>query len=319
MALSKSLHEADDASEQPQTIVSTFVASDTGRRRFSVRGMTSKASSSRRNRECQVCGQALPSASRGVMCRACYQRVRKQTVACVCANCGVAFERPLYVHEHALRLGCTDAYCSKACSRAHHAVKHAKICAHCRQPMPGQRNRLYCSPACRAAVRPVKLIGCRFCGLMFTPRSHRTQFCSQVCANAAHSERMRGAGNSHFKTGTSYAKWFAEMRSLILERDKHRCIACQCAEQTSEVLWLGQMVTRSNLVIHHINEQPTDNTPDNLVTLCKTCHAVHHKSKTTPWPWFATYAQEASRSMTSKWKAVTTSLQTVYSSITVIS
>jgi len=32
-------------------------------------------------------------------------------------------------------------------------------------------------------------------------------------------------------------------------------------------------------VVHHIDENPANNAQENLITLCSTCHAVHHKSK----------------------------------------
>lgn len=123
---------------------------------------------------------------------------------------------------------------------------------------------------------------------------------------------MRGTGNSHYRDGTSYAKWFAEMRPLILDRDQRRCVVCHTPEVVAPLLWRGQIVQRSNLIVHHINEDVRDNTPQNLVTLCKTHHAVHHKSQTTPWPWFATYATVVSASMISRWKAATTSLRKAY-------
>lgn len=137
-----------------------------------------------------------------------------------------------------------------------------------------------------------------------------------MCADAAHADRMRGSGNAHFKDGTSYATWFADMRPLILERDQHRCVTCGAPETATPITWRGQQVMRTTMTIHHISEDVTDNTPENLVTLCKTCHAVHHKSKATPWPWFAAYALAASLSMTSKWTAATTSLRMVYSPTT---
>lgn len=35
-----------------------------------------------------------------------------------------------------------------------------------------------------------------------------------------------------------------------------------------------------NLHVHHLNENPADNRPDNLVTLCQRCHtSIHQKSK----------------------------------------
>ena len=111
--------------------------------------------------------------------------------------------------------------------------------------------------------------------------------------------RMIGAGNSHYKTGTSYAEWFRRMRPLIRERDK----VCRVCLQPGRV-------------VHHINYQPPDCRPENLILLCASCHIVHHKSKRTPFPWFASYAENATLSMTSRWEATVTSLQARFSSTT---
>ncbi|WP_368656285.1 HNH endonuclease [Streptomyces viridosporus] len=70
------------------------------------------------------------------------------------------------------------------------------------------------------------------------------------------------------------------------------------------------------MIVHHLDEDPANNRVENLILLCYTCHAVHHKSAVTPYPWFAEYTRRASESMTSKWKATATSLLTVYSSTT---
>jgi hypothetical protein len=275
-------------------------------------------SSAQHPRRCPICGaEKLPEST---MCRPCYQRLRRETVTLECAQCKTPFQRVRYQHDRAVKRGNTDTYCSRTCSNAHHAVKHAPICQWCGNGMPGNRGRKYCSPACQKAARPLRAMperGCHCCGLVFQPKTTRQQFCSNQCADTMHAARMRGAGNPHYKTGTSYAKWFTEMRPLILERDRHQCVVCKVAEVLRPITWRGQTVQRSNLVIHHINEDVTDNTPQNLVALCKTCHARHHKSKTTPWPWFDVYAKAASQSMTSRWRAVTTSLQTAYSSTTV--
>ena len=111
---------------------------------------------------------------------------------------------------------------------------------------------------------------CSICGTEFQLKSSRTAYCSRACANKAHSRRMRGPGNSHYKTGTSYANWFREMRPVILERDQYACAVCGKTEK---------------LVVHHVDHIPKYNEAHNLITLCSTCHMVHHKSKVSPFPW----------------------------------
>lgn len=213
---------------------------------------------------------------------------------------------------------CQHLYCSPECMATGIGnTLRTRTCVVCGGP--AKRNgAATCSPDCLAKYRARNHIekGCPQCGLMFRPKGSRTQYCSRDCANQAHALRMIGRGNSHFKTGTSYAKWFRSMRPLILQRDGEKCVACS---ETPVIAYVrnGKPVQKSGLVIHHLNEKPWDNTAENLITLCFTCHAVHHKSSVTPFPWFAEWAARESMSMTSKWKERVTSLQAAYSSTTV--
>ncbi|HEY9016182.1 MAG TPA: HNH endonuclease signature motif containing protein [Gemmatimonadales bacterium] len=199
--------------------------------------------------------------------------------------------------------------------------------------MPRTRTR-YCTPLCketnsarlakprgrksgpRPQERTLPETTCTICGLIFAPRSSRTRYCSRPCANQAHSRSQTGTGNSRYNNGKSYTLCFRKIRPLILRRDRHRCVACNAQESFETFLRKGKEVRRSTFHVHHINQDVGDNRPQNLVSLCATCHAVHHKSATTPWPWFGQYAQERSASMTSKWKERTTSLLEKYSSTT---
>lgn len=321
MSLLKSKHLVAVRSGLPENIVSTTVNEDTGRRRFLGPETGFVHSKSRHNKTCANCGVA--KTGRGTVCRPCSFALRKHAVVLKCANCSVEFERPRYEYEKALRKGHVDFYCSLPCSQAHHAVKNAKLCVVCGNPVGTtggkHRNNTYCSHACRRAAAPPRSlpeIHCPQCGVFFQQDISRQQYCSGECADAAHSTRMIGAGNSHFKGVSSYAAWFRQMRPIILERDGCRCVACKVPEKVLIYTRCGKEAERTNMRIHHIDENVMDNRPENLVALCRTCHAVHHKSKTTPFPWLAEYARDASRSMTSKLREQATSLLTKFSSTT---
>jgi len=49
----------------------------------------------------------------------------------------------------------------------------------------------------------------------------------------------------------------------VLERDKYICQTCGCTKRTS-------------LVVHHIDEVVENTLMENLITLCRACHAKHH-------------------------------------------
>ncbi|MGZ0879042.1 HNH endonuclease [Priestia megaterium] len=104
------------------------------------------------------------------------------------------------------------------------------------------------------------------------------------------------------------------MRPIILERDSFRCAVCSKEEKIMTYLRQGKAATRTNLTVHHIDEDVKNNRPDNLITMCQPCHIIHHKSAQTPFPELKNLAEGRSRSMTSKLKEQAISLQIIYSS-----
>lgn len=297
----------------PEITPSMSLDPGTGRPRLYGPGTGLEYSQSRTNRICILCGKDKGRDGRGRSCRDCYAQVRRVKVLVRCLWCQEDFLKPRYEYSKALRRGHFAFYCCKEHSQAHHAIKNAKLCDHCDVPMPGRSTRKFCSMQCRIDSRDHAEKACTICGLMFRPLSSRTVYCSRTCADRAHSIRMIGWGNSNYKDGTSYSKWFRESRPLIFERDKDACIACSAPFKPITFMRNRVPAQRSNLIVHHLDEDPANNRVENLVLLCATCHLVHHKSAQTPYPWFGEYALQASESMTSKWKATATSLLEAYS------
>lgn len=289
----------------------------TGRRRYYDEATSSLSDGRNTRKACVVCGKVRKS--RGATCRDCYMQARASTyVDLACSSCGTKFRQMRAEVEKRKRRGQENFYCAPACVKVALSQRFVRGCAECGGKIPNPNGRMFCSTACRNAARSLRHQSkvCTVCGTVFRPRSSRHQYCDRQCANAAHSSRMVGSGNSHFKDGTSYAEWFRQMRPLIMERDLKQCVVCSTPDKPHPVTRNGKTTLRSNLVVHHINEDPQNNRPQNLITLCKACHAVHHKSATTPYPWFATYTAYATRFSTSKWKATATSLRKKFSSTT---
>jgi hypothetical protein len=270
-------------------------------------------------RRCRTCGAEFPArrattrSAKTFCSTVCRQRFSLITL--VCDGCRQSYEVTSYDHAKRVRNGQKIFCCSKLCLGKIYANK----CRRC--GAVANKGSLYCSPACRKAVgnpstRTVPDRACDQCGIVFRPGSSRRAYCSRSCANAAHSDRMVGSGNSKYKNGQSYALWFRSMRPLIMEREKWCCATCGAPEQPIPFTRKGKVSYRSNFHVHHIDENPSDNRAENLVALCGTCHATHHHSAVTPWPLLGQYAEAASASMTSKWQARVTSLQTRYSYIT---
>lgn len=63
-------------------------------------------------------------------------------------------------------------------------------------------------------------------------------------------------------------KDYGGVREYVLWRDGHKC--CHCKGKSGDKI----------LEVHHIETRQTGgNAPDNLITLCKTCHKAHHDHK----------------------------------------
>lgn len=296
------------------------VLTDSGRRRYYTAEIAALSDGTNRKRPCVQCGAIRKSKS--AICRPCYQAARASTyLTLTCTQCSAPFVKMRAERESRERAGQTNAFCRFEC---HHQWMRENNptgrCARCEKPIKVDGAKRYCSDGCRLAVRDErresKSRPCPQCGVVYIPKSSRQQYCDRICADQAHSERMIGAGNSHYKDGTSYAEWFRQMRPLILERDASQCRVCSVPDQLVPTGRSDHQQWKSLLVVHHLNEVPADNRPENLILLCSPCHMRHHKSVLTPYPWFATYAENATRSMTSRWTATVTSLQTRFSSTT---
>lgn len=301
-------------------VTSERIRTETGRRRYYSPEVAALSDGTNRLRPCAACGKIRKS--KGVLCRGCYQQARASTYLTLdCAQCSTGFVVMRAEHEKRLRNGQRRFFCCLPCHHQWLREHPSGVCAHCSGPMKiDGKNRRYCSAVCRVAVRDArrwtKSRPCPQCGVIYVPKSSRQAYCDRICADQAHSERMIGEGNSHYKDGTSYAEHFRQMRPLILERDGSQCRVCSVPDHLVPTGRTDHQQWKSNLVVHHLNEIVTDNRPENLILLCSPCHMRHHKSATTPYPWFASYAESATRSMTSRWTATVTSLQTKFSSTT---
>jgi 5-methylcytosine-specific restriction endonuclease McrA len=302
------------------TTLSIALDRDTGRPILLYQGK--RLFKSRQFKTCLICGVET---GRNALCQPCYQRARDIRYGIRCANCGKKFTRSRYEVEKALAKNCVDLYCSPSCSAQHHSIKNHRQCKLCGRATETKTSRYCaeCRPIHPTHVKRLSKIACGYCGITFRPISHRTVYCSKQCQNYAHSVRMRGKGNSHYKSGASYADWFRKMRPIVLERDGHECAVCGAVNDrktTRRPLKNGGYQVRSTLAIHHIDHNPANNRVENLISLCFQCHKSHHRitdaGRLTPFPQLPHLAQSRSQCMTSKLKAIATSLQTVYLSTT---
>jgi len=173
------------------------------------------------------------------------------------------------------------------------------ICAICGEQFevkPAQRSqKKYCSGDCkrkaenisakiqRALIRkakPVVVKKCEFCKKEFTPPiNNYAKCCSQQCQEKNYRKNNRDKVN---KAKREYARknpektrrWcmnahnkkrFGGNRRKVLERDIFTCTNCP------------KSYPEYRLAVHHKDEDKQNNTMENLITLCCSCHAKEHK------------------------------------------
>ena len=79
-----------------------------------------------------------------------------------------------------------------------------------------------------------------------------------------HSE-MTGELNNNWKGGIApYPSGWIELSKAIKERDDHQCQQPTCKKKSKILL------------THHMDFNKSNNDPSNLITICKSCHAIIH-------------------------------------------
>jgi len=171
-----------------------------------------------------------------------------------CQYCGAAF-----------RGWHNQKFCSDKCSRLSRSVQcKCKYCGEkyiVKESSAGDSN--YCSPECQhAASRNRISLTCQECGSEYERKkceADGSNYCSRKCADLA----RRKPGNVSYYGGNWY-----QMRRVVRSRDCFRCRRCGVHEDECN----------TELHVHHIvpirefDEPEEANTPNNLVTVCPSCH-----------------------------------------------
>lgn len=147
--------------------------------------------------------------------------------------------------------------------------------------------RLYCSRHCAAVgrwgQRGERKSACDGCGTpidRYVPPSRKLAFCTHACYGRWRSANLAGENAPQYKGGDVLhygGTHWKRQRRLARERDQHRCRDCGTAEQPHGY----------QLDVHHVEPFPRDGTSqekhranrlENLVTLCRPCHAARERA-----------------------------------------
>jgi len=79
---------------------------------------------------------------------------------------------------------------------------------------------------------------------------------------------MSGSRHPNWQGGRSFIPYSADfnnsLKKTIFARDKYTCVLCRNKN------------SKKKLVVHHVDHDKSNSAPNNLVTLCTTCHNKHH-------------------------------------------
>lgn len=143
-------------------------------------------------------------------------------------------------------------------------------CIGCGASVPQERRR-FCSKSCSDRFYRVQLVPfvCESCGRRAWAQRRnvtRRRYCSRDCYRAHFNCRyLRGPNNGRWRGGRalSYGPGWKEIRAFVRARDK----VCRACGRTPEE-------NGRALDVHHLDPHrfSGDNSPDNLIALCRSCH-----------------------------------------------
>lgn len=179
-------------------------------------------------------------------------------VSLICPECGCIFKRlAYYVRVKHKRNPSGNIYCSDKCARLGRwgRTRSKEVhCSYCGKPFTRQENQL------RNRGSGISKLG---------------NFCSTVCYHKWRSENLTGEDSPNWKGGYHYeygGSHWKRQRRLARKRDCHTCQDCGITEQE----W-GYELDVHHIVAYDLFDDPKEaNHLDNLITLCRKCHAKYH-------------------------------------------
>lgn len=177
---------------------------------------------------------------------------------------------PICNKEFSARADKKGIYCSSKCFGIHR-TNPLMTCPVCGKDFKGRKGRVTCSPQCAATkLTNRKTIVCNACGKVFErPASavQKNNFCSRQCQNDYLSKSMAGENHPSWKNGRGLSSGYI----MVLQPDgkrigEHRLVAEEL---------IGRKLLPDE-VVHHINGNGLDNSPDNLQVMSRADHMRLH-------------------------------------------
>ena len=234
------------------------------------KGIASRTKIKRKCKQCNKVFWARPSSVKsgyGIYCSVkCQHKGKRNRIKKECYFCGKTISIPPY------RIAKRN-YCSMKClflARRRRKYRKCRICGKrfwVWASVANENKYFYCSKKCFHA-RPLRTFKrkCKNCGKAFsaTPSQVKLRganFCSRGCIVKYYTGKK-----SHFWAGgKSFEPYSAEfnniLKRVIIERDNYQCQECH------------KNLKHRFRAIHHIDYEKKNCNPNNLIALCRKCHA----------------------------------------------
>lgn len=235
-------------------------------------------------KSCSFCNKNFKGKPHRKYCsQDCYKAYRESKIIYKnCCECGKTITRP---PKHFERV--EKHFCSRKCRNIHmtgenhHAFIEKGNCKTCGKELM-RTGVEYCSEKCvkrKGVLRQKRfVVNCDNCSkTMRRLKTHinKTNFCSIDCKNDFHSKIMKGENNPRFKDGIwknhrrvkrSYSGFTLKLKKQIRKRDGNKCQVCGIEKEEHGM----------NMHVHHIDYIKENNSPSNLICVCRYCHGTIH-------------------------------------------
>ena len=242
------------------------------------------------NKQCEHCKQQFkPKSSKQRFCsRKCFGLSKERIVKVNCKYCNKEFE----THQHKINVG-KGKFCSMKCDDEYRKSGIVKVdCEYCGKSFTITKCRFedsrgkYCSKVCFNLARKafdkyrrenspnwkggknIKCV-CKWCKKIFYKEqwainNGEGKYCSKDCK---YNGEIRGRNHPNWQGGITNKplygnEWKSNLREMIRKRDDYICQECGVNQNKLEY----------KLGIHHIDFDKFNNNPNNLISLCKSCH-----------------------------------------------
>ena len=182
----------------------------------------------------------------------------------ICVTCGTEFE---------VRIDSKTTHCSMKCSHMHLKRKIRK-CEYCGKEFNTRGSARFCSNKCSGLAKRKRTTRlCEICGKEVTrcdSQFYEHCFCSVECTGKWYSENYKMGNSARWSGGKidQNGYWFIKQPDGSYKQE-HIIVAEKMLGRPLE----------ENEVVHHINKNKKDNTPENLLVMTRSEHINLHRKE----------------------------------------